>query len=30
MNLPRLVRFSRLGLSWGLAAWFAHLYVTMG
>jgi uncharacterized membrane protein YphA (DoxX/SURF4 family) len=30
MNLPRLVRLSRLGLSWLLAAWFAHLYVTMG
>ena len=30
MSLWRLTRHVRLGLSWLLAAWFAHLYVTMG
>ncbi len=30
MTLTRLTRLSRLGLSWLLGAWFAHLYVTTG
>ncbi len=30
MSLSRLTRLSRLVASWLLAAWFAHLYVTMG
>lgn len=30
MTLSRLTRLSRLGLSWLLAVWFTHLYLTMG
>ncbi len=30
MSLTRLTRLSRLGVTWLLALWFAHLYVTMG
>ena len=29
-SLTRLTQLSRLGLSWLLAIWFAHLYLTMG
>lgn len=30
MTLSRPTRLSRLGLSWLLACWFCHLYLTMG
>jgi uncharacterized membrane protein YphA (DoxX/SURF4 family) len=30
MTLSRLTRLSRLGGSWLLGAWLAHLYLTMG